>query len=172
MKTLIAIGCIAASIAVLTETTSMAYELKTQTFTLKDVSFLEGNWSSKTKSGALVEEFWSAPKADSMVGYCRFIKDQKTTFYELLSIVEKQGQVILRMRHFNESLVGWNDKEEAGDCILVTNDGADATFDNKNDAHHVMVTYKRSGTNSLHVVVEDTTDGKSVKHEFDYSKND
>ncbi len=151
---------------------SGAQQQKSVHHKLQDASFLKGAWSSKTKSGALVEEFWSQPEGDSMVGYCRFIKDQKTTFYELLTIVETKDHVVLRMRHFNESLVGWNEKEEAGDCILTESNSSQITFDNKSETHRVKVTYKRSGSNSLHVTVEDTTNGETVKHEFDYNKNE
>lgn len=164
-------GCIGLVMS-LCAAASIAAETKQAQFTLKDVSFLQGNWSSKTKTGALVEEFWSDPKGAGMVGYCRFIKDRKTTFYELLAIVELKDQIVLRMKHFNEHLVAWSDKEEAGDCIMTEGNAQQIVFDNRNESHRVRVIYKRSGTNSLHVTVEDTTDGKPVKHEFDYRKSE
>jgi hypothetical protein len=137
--------------------------------TLDDLSFLRGTWSGKSDGGSLVEEYWSSPQADSMIGHCKFTKGGKTTFYELLAIVKTPGGIALKMKHFNESFIGWEDKDEAGDCVLVTCTPSEAIFNNNKSAHRVRVTYRRTGPNSLHTVVEDIRDGKTSTYPFEYS---
>jgi hypothetical protein len=137
--------------------------------TLKDLSFLKGTWSGAHQNGAYVEEYWSAPRDDSMIGHCRFIKDSKTTFLELLAIVNTPSGIVMRMKHCNGEFVAWPEKEEAGDCLLTGyRAGEEAVFDNKRDEHRVKVTYKKTGPRSLSVIVEDIADGKTSTFPFDF----
>lgn len=135
---------------------------------LKSLAFMQGVWEGKTSSGAYVEEAWSSPQGDSLVGYCRFIKESRTTFYELLAVVKLADSTVLRMKHLNADFVPWSDKDEAGDLKLISSSDSEATFDNGNKNHHVKVVYKKTGAKSLHVDVEDTTDGKTNSFPFDY----
>ncbi len=135
---------------------------------LKSLAFMQGVWEGRTTSGAYVEEAWSAPQGDSLVGYCRFIKESRTTFYELLAVVKLADTTVLRMKHLNADFVPWADKDEAGDLKLISSSDSEATFDNGNKNHHVKVVYKKTGAKSLHVDVEDTTDGKTNSFPFDY----
>ena len=135
---------------------------------LKSLAFMQGVWEGKSSSGAYVEEAWSSPQGDSLVGYCRFIKESRTTFYELLAVVRLADSTVLRMKHLNADFVPWADKDEAGDLKLISSSDSEATFDNGNKNHHVKVVYKKTGTKSLHVDVEDSTDGKTNSFPFDY----
>jgi hypothetical protein len=123
----------------------------------------------KNKSGSYVEEYWSDLKGDSLIGHCRFIKDGKTTFYELLAIVSTPAGIALRMRHLDGAFIGWDEKDEAGDCLLVSMNANEAIFDNSKSEHRVKVTYRRSGAKSLYVAVEDTRDGKTSTYPFEYN---
>ncbi len=40
----------------------------------------------------------------------RLIKDGKPVFYELLTVVEEYGSLMLRLKHFNADLTGWEEK--------------------------------------------------------------
>ncbi len=135
---------------------------------LRDLSFLKGTWCGKSASGSYVEEFWSGPQGDSIIGHCRFIKDGKTTFYELLTIVSTPGGISLRMRHFDKAFKGWDEKDEAGDCVLINSSANEAVFDNNMSQHKVRVTYRRAGPKSLNVSIEDTRDGKTSSYPFEY----
>lgn len=139
---------------------------------IKQLTFIHGRWTGQSKSGAFVEEYWSAPEGDSMVGYCRFIKDGKTSFYELLAIVKHAEDIVLRMKHLDGEFVAWSDKEEAGDCKLVSSTATEAVFDNGNAQHRVKVTYRKTDANTMHVDVEDTAEGKTTLHPFEYKLAD
>jgi hypothetical protein len=47
----------------------------------------------------------------------RLVRDRKPIFYELLTIVEENGSLMLRLKHFN--LTGWEDKLKTIDFPLV-----------------------------------------------------
>jgi Domain of unknown function (DUF6265) len=136
---------------------------------LKELSFMRGTWSGKSESGAYVEESWSGPQDDSMVGHCRFIKNGKTTFLELLEIVNTSAGVVLRMRHFDGDFKPWDEKDEAGDCLFVSTTANEAVFDNNKKEHRVKATYRKTGAKSLYAAVEDSRDGKTSTYPFKYN---
>jgi Domain of unknown function (DUF6265) len=135
---------------------------------LQTLSFLQGTWHANSPNGSYAEEYWSAPVGDGMIGHCRFIKKGKTTFYELLAIFETQSGLVLRMKHFSGSWVGWDNSQEAGDCKLIHCSADEAVFANATPAHAVRVSYRKTGPESLHVLVEDTKHGKKSSYPFDY----
>jgi hypothetical protein len=92
--------------------------------TIADMAWLAGHWSGEALGG-LSEEIWSEPGAGSMMGMYRLIKDGKPVFYELLTIVEQNGSLMLRLKHFNPDLTGWEEKQKTIDFPLVAKrDGA------------------------------------------------
>jgi hypothetical protein len=92
--------------------------------TLADMRWLAGHWTGEALGG-VSEEIWSPPGGGSMMGMYRLIKDGKPMFYELLTIVEEQGSLILRLKHFHADLKGWEEKDKTVEFPLVAvRDGA------------------------------------------------
>lgn len=59
------------------------------------------------------------------MGMYRLVKAGKPVFYELLTLVEEKGSLVLRLKHFNADLTGWEEKDKTIDFPLVsTGDGA------------------------------------------------
>ncbi|MBX9723216.1 MAG: hypothetical protein K2X81_17565 [Candidatus Obscuribacterales bacterium] len=139
---------------------------------IADLSFMHGTWVGKNESGAYVEEYWSKPKDDSLVGHCRFIKEGKTSFLELLEIVKSERGIVLRMKHLNGEFVPWAEKDESGDARLTEFKPDYACFDNEKAEHQVKVIYKRISPKVMSVVVEDKQDGKSKIFPFEYNLAD
>ena len=73
------------------------------------------------------------------------------------------------MRHFNEAFAPWSEKNEAGDCPLVSCTKDEAVFDNNNKEHDVKVTYRRTSPKSLSVTVAVTRDEKTTTYAFEYT---
>lgn len=86
--------------------------------TISDMAWLAGHWAGEALGG-LSEEIWSDPGAGSMMGMYRLIRDGRPVFYELLTIVEENGSLILRLKHFNANLTGWEEKLKTIDFPLV-----------------------------------------------------
>jgi len=81
--------------------------------TLDDVSMLVGSWSGEA-FGSKFEETWNAPSAGSMIGFFKLFQDDEISFYELLLLVEEEGSVSLKVKHFSADFTAW---EEKGDYI-------------------------------------------------------
>ena len=79
--------------------------------TLDDVAWLVGNWSGEA-FGASFEEHWNPPSAGSMVGFFKLLNGDEVSFYELLLLVEEEGSLSLKVKHFNPDFTAWEDKED------------------------------------------------------------
>ena len=79
--------------------------------TLSDLGFISGLWQAEW-AGGLGEEHWSSSSGDSMVGTFRFVKDGKARFYEFMLIEQTADGPVLRLKHFNPGLIGWEEKAQ------------------------------------------------------------
>jgi hypothetical protein len=92
-----------------------------------DLAWLAGRWVGEGLGGN-VEEAWSAPDAGAMVGYFRLVKDGKTVFYELMTLLEVEGSVEMRLKHANPDMTGWEEKNDFVTFRLVKHDPTGAYF--------------------------------------------
>jgi hypothetical protein len=76
------------------------------------LQWLEGNWIGKGLGGE-AQEVWLAPKGGAMLGTFRLTVAGKPSFYELMTITEKEGQLTMGLKHFHPNLVGWEEKKES-----------------------------------------------------------
>jgi hypothetical protein len=80
--------------------------------TLDDVSWLVGSWTGEAFGGSF-EEVWNPPSAGSMIGLFKLMTaDGEVSFYELLLLVEEEGSLSLKVKHFNPDFTAWEDKAE------------------------------------------------------------
>ncbi len=86
--------------------------------TVQDLAWLQGHWRGVGLGGE-VEEMWSAPSQDAMLGSFRLLKDGKTVFSELITIVDDSGSLVLKVKHFTPEFVGWEEKDKSVDFRLV-----------------------------------------------------
>ncbi|MDP3313237.1 DUF6265 family protein [Lutibacter sp.] len=86
--------------------------------TLNDVSWIAGNWEGQQLGGNL-EEIWMPPHGDSMMGVFKLVVDGKVQFYEIMTISEENETLIFRIKHFNNNLSGWEEKDESEVFQLV-----------------------------------------------------
>lgn len=86
--------------------------------TIADMAWLSGHWQGAALGGK-VEEIWSPAEAGGMMGMYRLIRDGKPIFYEILTISEVKGSLLLRLKHFHPDLKGWEEKNDTVDFPLV-----------------------------------------------------
>ncbi len=79
--------------------------------TLDDVSWLVGNWSGEA-FGSTFEEGWNPPSAGSMIGFFKLMDGDDVVFYELLLLVEEEGSLSLKVKHFNADFTAWEEKAD------------------------------------------------------------
>lgn len=104
-----------------------------------EFSWLAGAWEGEGLGGT-VEEMWSAPAGGSMVGHFRLVRDGKPVFYELLTLIEVDGSVEMRLKHMNPDMTGWEEKHDFVTFTLVKHDSSGAYFG--------PFTIRRTGPNS------------------------
>ena len=90
--------------------------------TLEDVSWLVGSWKGEAFGGSF-EEVWNPPSLGSMVGFFKFMGDEAVAFYELMLLVEEEGSLSLKVKHFNPDFSAWEEREEYVDFRFVSADG-------------------------------------------------
>lgn len=74
---------------------------------LADCAFLAGAWKGSIGEDR-AEEHWSAPDGASILGMFRWINaDGTPSMFEVLTITEEEGSVLLRLRHFDAKLQPW-----------------------------------------------------------------
>lgn len=98
---------------------------------LAQLKFLAGVWKGEM-NGDLVEEHWSEPAGESLVGMFRWVgKDSKVRLYELLTIKSEADGPTLRLRHFDGAFTPWASERDgvpslrmsecAGTRVVFTN---------------------------------------------------
>lgn len=84
--------------------------------TLAQVDWLVGQWSGAGIGGAPAMESWLPPTGGTMVGtFVQSMKDEAGAgvimFTEHMYLIEEEGTLVLRLKHFNADLTGWEEKD-------------------------------------------------------------
>ncbi len=125
------------------------------------LSWIEGNWTTE-KWGGTVEEYWSAPSGNSIIGMFRFIVDGKLRFSEHFTITEVDGNLTLRLRHFDANFISWEEKDEYLEFRFVDMGDSSITFNG--------IRYELLDSGELKVNLELKRDDKTEIEEFIFSK--
>lgn len=108
--------------------------------TLADAAWLVGHWTGEALGGT-VEEIWVPAAGGSMLGMFRLIADDRARFYELFALVEVDGGLVLKLKHFHADMTGWEDKDTTVDFALVAHTPDELRFDG--------MTIRREGPDAL-----------------------
>jgi len=111
---------------------------------IEDVAWIEGHWKGEAFGGK-TEEIWSAPDGNSMMGMFRLVSGGEISFYELMIIREIDKTLIMQLKHFHNTLKGWEEKDDTVDFPLVKVDENKVWFDG--------ITFERTGENMMTVNV-------------------
>jgi len=79
--------------------------------TLEKFNWLVGHWRGKGLGGDC-EETWLPESGGCMLGTFKFINDDKVNFLEIMTITIDTVGPVLRVKHFNSDMTGWEDKTE------------------------------------------------------------
>ncbi len=125
---------------------------------IADLKWLTGHWTGPA-FGGVCDEIWSQPAADSMMGMFRLIKNGKTVFYELITIIQENKTLVMKLKHFNSDMTGWEEKDVSVNFPLVKVSPAEVFFDG--------LTYRKEKDGSLQVFLsEKQKSGKMEEEEF------
>ena len=110
--------------------------------TLADVGWLAGHWVGDGLGG-VSEETWSPAGGGAMMGTYRLLKDGKPVFYEFLLLLEENGTLVLKLKHFNPDFSGWEEKTGFVTFKLVAVEPRAVHFDG--------LSYLREGDDELRI---------------------
>jgi hypothetical protein len=80
--------------------------------TLDQVDWLVGQWRGEGIGGAPAMENWLPPTGDTMVGsFVQETAEGRVRFSEHMHLIEEEGSLVLRLKHFNADLTGWEEKD-------------------------------------------------------------
>jgi hypothetical protein len=124
--------------------------------TLRDAAWLAGAWAG-TGLGGTTDESWSPPVGGAMMGMFRLVQKDKVVFYEFLTLVEHDGSLQLKLKHFNADLTGWEEKADMVRFRLLKVDGDAVYFEG--------LTFRRVGADRLQIFLALRNKGETVFRE-------
>lgn len=80
--------------------------------TLEQTDWLIGQWSGTGIGGATAMESWLPPSGGTMVGtFVQETAEGAIQFTEHLYLMEEDDTLVLRLKHFNADLTGWEERD-------------------------------------------------------------
>lgn len=98
--------------------------------TVEQMDWLLGQWQGEGIGGAPATESWIRGSDDTLVG--TFVQQNRkgsVMFTEHMVIAEERGSLVLKIKHFNPDLTGWEEKDAMETFPLVALDPCNAQFD-------------------------------------------
>ncbi len=132
--------------------------------TIGSMGWLAGRWQGEGLGGS-VEETWAEPAGGSMVGYFRLVKDGKPVFYEIMTLLEVEGSLELRLKHVNPDMTGWEEKADFVTFKLAKLEQDAAYFSG--------LTFRRVHPDrlELYLALRNRTDGSVREEKFTMSRS-
>lgn len=130
---------------------------------VEDLAWLVGHWEGEGLGGRSMETF-SPPAAGQMAGHFQQVgADGRLKFYELYQFVPQGNSLVLRLKHFNADLTGWEEKDETVSFPLVAIETSAAYFNG--------LTFRRTADGGLESFVRVRgEDGKAGEMTFRYRR--
>jgi len=112
------------------------------------LGWLAGSWLGHNGPDP-VEEHWSEPGGNTLVGMFRWVKDGKVFFYELGAMEQDGDGVVYRIKHFDPGLLGWEERNQSHEFVLVHLEGQEAAFLELGKPNPRWAVYRREGPDRL-----------------------
>lgn len=136
---------------------------KSDAIDLADFKWLAGSWVGGGLGGQCVET-WSEPQGDAMVGSFLYSQDGKAVFSEHFSLSKVGDSVTLKLKHFDNNLVGWEEKDKSVEFKFVKRNG--------NKFHFSGMTYVNVSEDKMDVyVLIKQKDDKVQEEKFEFKRS-
>lgn len=124
--------------------------------TLATATWLVGDWVGTGIEGAEVSESWLPPSSGAMVGvFVQEKPDGSLMFTEHMYMAEEAGSLVLKLKHFNPDLTGWEEKDGMVRFRFLSAEPCALYFS--------ALTYRCEGEDGLLVAVRMKSAGADVK---------
>ena len=143
--------------------------MKTIISDIEILAWMTGSWSGLV-DGDPIDEHWSAPAGGMMMGMFRWLKNGRVYYYELLVIEPTSDGLVLRLKHFDSGLNGWEEKGMAVAYPLVHASDGEAAFERGGSFRSTRFVYQRISESELLVTTHDRKGDDIVTSEFRYTR--
>ena len=132
---------------------------------IADLAWLAGTWRG-AGLGGMNEEHWSAPAGGAMMGMYRMLKDERVVFYELLTLGESAGSLLLTLRHFHPDLRGWEERDDTVRMPFIKAEAGRYYFEG-------LTLEPRPDALTIYLAIErkDQKDGPATEVTFNYRRH-
>jgi uncharacterized protein DUF6265 len=134
-----------------------------------DLAWLAGRWVG-TRAGDEIEEIWSAPAANTLMAMFRWLRDGKVRFFELISVEAAGSGLVLRLKHFDPGLQGWEEKDQSVTFDLVALSEDEAVFFQHSTRKTQWMVYRREGPDKLSAYFEPEGGAHAPEDEFRFER--
>ena len=133
--------------------------LVTQPAGIQRATWLQGCWESSTPA-RMIEEIWTAPKGDSMIGVSRTVRDGKLTEYEMV-VLREQGERLAYVAHPSG--------QPTATFLSTRISASELIFENPAHDFPQQIGYRLDG-DALLAWISGVGDGKTQRVEFPYRR--
>ena len=133
------------------------------------LAWMAGSWYGHV-DGDPIDEHWSSAAGGVMLGMFRWLKHGKVYLYELLVIEPDTDGLVLRLKHFDRGLIGWEEKGIALAFPLVSIGDREVAFERGGTFRSTRFVYKLADQRELVVTTEDRKGDDITRYEFRYTR--
>ena len=127
------------------------------------LAWLAGDWEMTTPSGQCIEEHWTQPSANMVIGMSRTVAGGKTVSFEFMRIEARPDGVFFVPQPGGRPPV---------DFKLSAPPGPNLVFENPGHADHLMrVIYTRRGEDAVFARIEGANAGTPFAADFTYRRS-
>lgn len=141
---------------------------KNRAASIQQLAFMTGHWIG-TIDGEPVEEAWSTPAGGVITGFFRWLKNGEVYLYEFPAIETEGKTLVLRIKHFNAGLVGWEERDQAAEFGLEWMKKLEVAFRQRDTEEFRRIIYRRVDKDTLVAIMQMNPDG-SEKAEFVFKR--
>lgn len=113
--------------------------------TLADLAFMAGCWRGPSGDGTTIEEYYTSPSDNLMLGVSRYTKGARVTSYEFSTIAREGTEIVLTPRPSGQ---------DAASFRLTKLDSAGAVWENPSHDFPTLIAYRRGPGDSLIARIE------------------
>lgn len=125
---------------------------------LANLSWLAGTWVGNHE-GDYLEEIWSEPVGDTMMGVFRWVKGGKVWINEIVTITADTEGLVFRLRHFDKKMTAWEEKDKPFYYPMISAAPYEIVFENPERDHPRRITYRRV-EDKLHIILDGVSEDK------------
>ena len=113
--------------------------------TLAGLGFMAGCWRGPAGDGATIDEYYTAPADNLILGVSRYTRRGRVTSYEFTTIAQEDAEIVLTPRPSGQKPVPFR---------LTRHDSTSATWENPAHDFPTLIAYRRGAGDSLIARIE------------------